>query len=143
MTKMILSALIIMLVIANVLAMQITDILTPIAKPTKTLSPNPWTWVTENVTQYFNVPKPTGNLLDGLLSYGDKILEPCLATAIGLDMLSSSVSETSQWCGFATVAPTSVRDGYSSYGCSLFLACKSETTPIVTSDFPIMWSKPG
>ncbi|KAI6086088.1 hypothetical protein F4821DRAFT_239324 [Hypoxylon rubiginosum] len=124
-------------------AMSITQM--PRAEPTSTQTPDPWQCVTENITQYFNVPTPTGALLDALLSYGDELIEPCLSTATGLDALSCSVSETSAWCGFTTAAPSPVLTDYSSYGSAAasFWRAKSETISIIASECPVGWSKPG
>ncbi|KAI4858573.1 hypothetical protein F4820DRAFT_442207 [Hypoxylon rubiginosum] len=132
---------------SNVWAMTITEM--PRAESTSTIAtavtPDPWQCVTENITQYFNVPKPTGSLLDALISYGDELLDPCLATATGLDALSCSISETSAWCGFTTAAPSPVLPDYSSYGSAAasFWQAKSETISIIASDCPVGWSKPG
>ncbi|KAI1772846.1 hypothetical protein F4818DRAFT_126412 [Hypoxylon cercidicola] len=127
----------------NVWAMRITEM--PRAEPTSTQAPDPWQCVTENITQYFNVPKPTGTLLDALLSYGDELIEPCLSTATGLDILSCTVSETSAWCGFTTAAPSLVLSDYSSYGSAAasFWQAKSQTISVIASDCPVGWSKPG
>ncbi|KAH6875636.1 hypothetical protein BKA58DRAFT_437607 [Alternaria rosae] len=54
-------------------AVQLT--LMPIAEPTTTS--DPWYCATENIAQYFEVPKPTEALLDELLIYGDKLIEDC------------------------------------------------------------------
>ncbi|KAI0385603.1 hypothetical protein F5Y04DRAFT_246248 [Hypomontagnella monticulosa] len=131
-------------------AMSITEMPMPRAESTsvpviKTLPPDPWTCVTENITQYFDVPKPTGTLLDALISYGDELLKPCLSTATGTDVLYCSVSETTKWCGFTTAAPSSVLSDYSSYGSAAasFWHAKSRTMSIIASDCPVGWSKPG
>lgn len=118
----------------------------PRAEPTSTQpQPDPWTCVTENITQYFDVPRPTGTLLDAILSYGDELIAPCVSTATALDILSCTVSETSAWCGFATAAPEPVLGDYSSYGSAAaqFWQAKSETISIIASECPVGWSKPG
>ncbi|KAF2729336.1 hypothetical protein EJ04DRAFT_392300, partial [Polyplosphaeria fusca] len=83
-----------------------------------TAPPDPWQCATKNLTQYLDVPKPTGTLLSAIESFGDVLLQPCLSTATGLDILSCSVSQTTQWCSFATAAPSSVKPAYSAYGSS-------------------------
>lgn len=115
----------------------------PGTEPTPTLMPDPWQCVTENITQYFHVPKPSGVLLDALVSYGDKLLEPCLATATGLDVLSCAVSQSSEWCGFTTAAPATVLADYISYGSAAasFWRSNSETISIVASQCPVTWAK--
>lgn len=44
------------------------------APPTTTREP--WQCVVANLTQYFDVPKPRGGLLDAIHSYGEKLIEP-------------------------------------------------------------------
>ncbi|KAI1334954.1 hypothetical protein F5Y15DRAFT_263269 [Xylariaceae sp. FL0016] len=124
-------------------AMSITEM--PRAEPTSTMSSDPWQCVTENITQYFNVPSPTGALYDAIISYGDKLLEPCLATATGLDALSCSVSQTSAWCGFSTAAPSSIITAYESYGSAAasFWQANSRTISVIASECPAGWSRPG
>lgn len=109
------------------------------------MTPDPWDYVTENVTRYLDVPKPTGSLLEALESYGDELISPCVATATGLDMLSCSVTETSQWCGFTSAAPSAVLSDCSSYGAAaaLFWGAKSQTASVIASGCPVAWSKPG
>lgn len=125
----------------NAWSMSITEM--PRAEPTSTH--DPWECATENITQYFDVPKPTGTLLDAILSYGAELIEPCLSTATGLDAILCTVSETSAWCGFTTAAPEPVLSDYSSYGSAAasFWQAHSETISIIASECPIGWSRPG
>ncbi|KAI0005594.1 hypothetical protein F4779DRAFT_49148 [Xylariaceae sp. FL0662B] len=115
------------------------------SEPTSVVSSDPWECVTENVTQYFDVPKPTGSLLDAIVSYGDKLIEPCVATATGIEVLDCSVTDTKEWCGFTTAAPSSILVDYSSYGSSVasFWEAKSETISVVSSTCPGWWARPG
>ncbi|KAI1800390.1 hypothetical protein F4811DRAFT_33712 [Daldinia bambusicola] len=112
---------------------------------TSTQRPDPWQCATQNLTQFFDVPKPTGALLKALDSYGDELVKPCLATATGLDVLSCSVTNTSQWCGFATAAPTSVRTAYSSYGKSVasWWSAKSSAAVSLSAECPNSWEHFG
>ncbi|CAG8961707.1 hypothetical protein HYFRA_00006247 [Hymenoscyphus fraxineus] len=84
----------------------------PSVEPTTTR--DPWQCVVANLTQYFDVPKPTGGLLDALNSYGDKLIESCTKT--GLDRLTGCFPAKEEWCKFTTAAPASVRPDYQLYG---------------------------
>ncbi|KAH8170334.1 hypothetical protein LIA77_09115 [Sarocladium implicatum] len=48
--------------------------------------------VFENVTQYYDVPKPTGVLLDALFDYGDELFEECVDRS-GADYIASDLSD--------------------------------------------------
>ncbi|KAH8719526.1 hypothetical protein GQ44DRAFT_729825 [Phaeosphaeriaceae sp. PMI808] len=113
--------------------------------PTSRQSPDPWQCATKNITQYFDVPKPTAALLSALESYGDVLLKPCLATATGLDILSCSVSETSKWCGFATDARPAIQTRYSAYGSAAasWYGAKSSAIESIKKDCPVTWDKVG
>ncbi|KAI1474544.1 hypothetical protein F4774DRAFT_400154 [Daldinia eschscholtzii] len=112
---------------------------------TSTQRPDPWQCATQNLTQFFDVPKPTGALLKALDSYGDELIKPCLSTATGLDILSCTVSNTSQWCGFATAAPTSVITAYSSYGelVASWWSEKSSAAVSLSAECPNSWQRFG
>jgi len=85
----------------------------PRAEPTSTIGPDPWQCVTENITQYVNVPKPTGGLLTALDSFGDKLIETCTPTETAFTALPSCpFPEKSLWCGFTTAVPTSLLPAY-------------------------------
>jgi hypothetical protein len=113
--------------------------------PTSRQSPDPWMCATKNLTQYFDVPKPSAALLSALESYGDVLLKPCLATATGLDILSCSVSETTKWCAFATDAKPVIQTRYSVYGNSAasWYGAKSAAIESVKIDCPVTWEKFG
>lgn len=113
--------------------------------PASSQSPDPWQCATKNLTQYFDVPKPIPTLLSALESYGDELLKPCLATATGLDILSCSVTETTQWCGFATAAEPVVQRRYSSYGSAAasWYAAKSAAIESVKTECRVTWEKFG
>lgn len=81
----------------------------PTVEPTTTR--DPWQCVTANLTQYFDVPKPTGSLLDALDSYGDKLIESCTLT--GIDRINGGCFPAKEdWCKFTTAAPASVLPDY-------------------------------
>lgn len=118
---------------------------TKTSPPTSSQSPDPWECATKNLTQYFDVPRPSAALLFALQSYGGALLVPCIATATGLDVLSCSVSETSRWCGFATDAEPAIQTTYSAYGSSAasWYGTKSVAIDTVKRDCPVTWKKFG
>ncbi|RYP83829.1 hypothetical protein DL770_005299 [Monosporascus sp. CRB-9-2] len=131
---------------AHASAMRITamprQVPTETEGPTSTQTPDPWVCATKNMTEYFDMPKPTGTLLEAIDSYVDKQLAPCLSTATGPDQLSCEVTG-SQWCGFSTDAPPSVSAAYSSYGSAVasWWSAKSSAVSSVTSECPITWER--
>lgn len=90
--------------------------LLPRAEPT--ITRDPWQCATENITQYLDVPKPTGSMLTALLSYADKLYADCTITGVptGTVIPTCPFPEQSRWCSFTSVAPKSVLSDYSSYG---------------------------
>jgi hypothetical protein len=123
--------------------MQPTTTTTPDMQPTTTTTPDPWQCATETLSKYFDAPIPTGSLLAALQSYGDELLAPCLSTAIGTASLSCSVSDTSQWCGFTTFAPSPVLPDYSSYAsaASSWWESESSTAVVLASYCPQGWAR--
>jgi hypothetical protein len=103
---------------------------------------DPWQCATENISQYLDVPKPTGSLLTALQSYGDKLIEPCIATATGPGLPSCPLPSKSLCCGFATAAPSALLPAYSSYGsvASSWWASKSSAAASVSQYCPVGWS---
>ncbi|KAK2036423.1 hypothetical protein LZ31DRAFT_232640 [Colletotrichum somersetense] len=65
---------------------------------------DPWQCATQNLSQYFDVPKPSGTLSKAIDMYVDELVEPCLETATGTDLFNCRVTEPSQLCGFTTYA---------------------------------------
>jgi hypothetical protein len=113
--------------------------------PTSRQSPDPWQCATKNLTQYFDVPKPTAALLSALQSYGDVLIKPCVATATGLDVISCSVSETTKWCAFATEAKPVIQPRYSAYGSAAasWYGARSSAIESAKKDCPVTWKKFG
>ncbi|KAI8200223.1 hypothetical protein K4K54_008869 [Colletotrichum sp. SAR 10_86] len=72
-------------------------------EPSSTLR-DPWQCATQNLSQYFDVPKPSGTLSAAIDMYVDELVEPCLETATGADLFNCRVTESSQLCGFTTFA---------------------------------------
>ncbi|KAK2029533.1 hypothetical protein LX32DRAFT_693130 [Colletotrichum zoysiae] len=65
---------------------------------------DPWQCATQNLSQYFDVPKPSGTLRAAIDNYVDELLKPCLETATGTGRFNCRVTESSQLCGFTTYA---------------------------------------
>ncbi|KAG7287824.1 hypothetical protein NEMBOFW57_007340 [Staphylotrichum longicolle] len=108
-----------------------------------TLSPDPWQCITENITQYFDVPKPTGNVLDAIGLYGDEVVKDCKATATGRARISCTVSDSKSWCGFTTAAPADILSSYSTYVSEVvsFWTSKSSTMSILSTSCPVAWRR--
>ncbi|OBT51226.1 hypothetical protein VE04_08652 [Pseudogymnoascus sp. 24MN13] len=98
----------------------------PRAQPT--ISQDPWQCITENLTQYLDVPKPTGLLFSALRSYASDLFEPGLAA-------------DSEWCAFTTAAPKDVLPAYSSYASQAYSwwSARSSTTAFLKEDCPNNW----
>ena len=108
-----------------------------------TLMPDPWQCVTENITQYFDVPRPTGNVLDAIASYNSEVNKECLATAVGYEKRACTMSSPTSWCGFTTAAPVDVLSSYSTYISDVvsFWTAKSETMSILSTSCAVAWGK--
>jgi hypothetical protein len=94
--------------------------------------------------QYFDVPKPTGALLTAIQSYGDVLQKDCNPTetdVFGLPQCPFPAS--SLWCGFSTVAPSSLLSSYSSYGsvASWWWSAHSSAAVSLALGCPIGWYK--
>lgn len=49
--------------------------------PEPTISEDPWQCSTDNITQYFDVPKPTGNIEEEIATFGYEAGEACRSAA--------------------------------------------------------------
>ncbi|KAL6912434.1 hypothetical protein FSST1_010194 [Fusarium sambucinum] len=66
---------------------------------------------------FFDVPKPTGALLDALMDHGDAIQKGCKSTLTdAMGMPACTAPPQSDWCAFTKSAPSSLLNAYSSYG---------------------------
>lgn len=110
-----------------------------------TITSDPWQCATEDIPQYFEVPKPTGSLLTALISYGDKLYEGCTPTEepTGIFPPKCPFPEQSSWCAFTTAAPTAVLSDYSSYAssASFWWAEHSAAAVSVAQKCPNTWFK--
>lgn len=99
---------------ASAVAASIFDTILPTTEPTVTS--DPWRCTTEIFERFFDPPKPTGQLLTALLSYGDELIKDCTATktnVVGIPTCPFPAQE--EWCAFTTAAPTALLPDYSSY----------------------------
>ncbi|KAH6851103.1 hypothetical protein B0I37DRAFT_373203 [Chaetomium sp. MPI-CAGE-AT-0009] len=113
---------------------------TTIVRPS--LTPDPWQCITENITQYFDVPMPTGVLSEAHDSYAEDLAAPCLATAKGgRDMVACLDSDPKSWCGFTTAAPPNVLSDFSTYLSQAvsFWTANSETISILSTSCSVAW----
>ncbi|KFY08962.1 hypothetical protein V492_05773 [Pseudogymnoascus sp. VKM F-4246] len=99
----------------------------------------PWQCLTENLTQYLDVPKPTGSLFKELQSFGAQLYEPCLA-APTLTAFCPFPAQSS-WCAFTTAAPSAVLPAYSSYASKAYSwwSAKSSTIISLSAKCPKGW----
>ncbi|KAF7555884.1 hypothetical protein G7Z17_g1809 [Cylindrodendrum hubeiense] len=93
----------------------IFDTILPTTKGT--ITSDSWQCATQTFESYFDVPKPTGKLLDPILDYGDTLLKGCKSTLTdAMGMSACTFPPQSDWCGFTKSAPSSLLPAYSSYG---------------------------
>ncbi len=118
---------------------------TALSRTRTTLTPDPWQCITENITQYFDVPQPTGNVVDAIGSYAGEVNKECLATAVGYERLSCVITDPKLWCGFTTAAPADVLSSYSTYVSEVvsFWTAKSSTMSILSTSCPVAWGRPN
>jgi len=64
-----------------------------------------------NLSQYFDLPKPTGSLLSAIISNTGKLIEVCTLTDPIYRMYRCYATEQ-KWCKFTTAAPASVIPDY-------------------------------
>ncbi|RGP63226.1 hypothetical protein FLONG3_9982 [Fusarium longipes] len=84
-----------------------------------TITSDPWQCATHTFESFFDVPKPTGALLDAILDYGDTLLDGCKATLTdAMGMPVCTFPPQSDWCAFSKSAPSSLLTAYSAYGSS-------------------------
>ena len=101
-----------------------------------TIIDDPWNCITENATQYFDFPEPTGDVLTALLSYGDVIRPTSCGSII-------CFPEPTAWCGFEKAAPSSVLPAYSSFGSAVASWYDQHSSGIeaMPTDCPQTWNQ--
>ncbi|OHF01002.1 hypothetical protein CORC01_03830 [Colletotrichum orchidophilum] len=96
-----------------IVARQATTAPSSASMPSLTMEPSltlisthrdPWQCATQNLSQSFDVPKPSGTLSAAIDMYVDELVEPCFETAAATDLFHCRVTESSQLCGFTTYA---------------------------------------
>jgi hypothetical protein len=101
----------VLVLVAAAAASTIDTILLPTTRPTQT---DEWQCATENLNQYFDVPKPTGALFTALDSYVLQLFKTCTSTEV--NRLACPFPDKSKWCDFTSVAKPTVLPAYTSFG---------------------------
>ena len=138
-----------LLLAAIAAAKDITDdditIILPNERPTVTI--DPWQCLTQNLTEYFDVPRPTGAFYSAVYSHGSELIKDCVAATKGVDC---PFPESSDWCSLSTSIPASVLPAYSAYGSVASVWWKSHSSAVFTAAemcplgwFDAMLSIPG
>jgi hypothetical protein len=128
---------------AGITAMQMTATQTKTTAVTPTRSIDPWECVAANLTQYFDVPKPTGSLLSAVYDYGREMAKSCTST--GIDEMNCPKPEKTKWCGLSTAVPQSLSSDYNSYAsvASSWWFPRSESIALYSTMCPKGWSRIG
>jgi hypothetical protein len=119
-----------------------TDLATLLpSTPPSTDEPDGWRCAIANISQYFDLPTPAGDLNTVLISYGSVLQQTCTST--GKDRRSCPFPDSSLWCGFSTAAPSTILDAYSSYGstCSSWWSNHSSAAFSLAQNCPVGWYK--
>ncbi|ORY65199.1 uncharacterized protein BCR38DRAFT_432118 [Pseudomassariella vexata] len=114
-------------------------IVAPTAPPMVTSEP--WRCLTENATQYFQVPLPTGSLSAAIDSCADEVMKPCLSTVEPAQRFYGCFPEKEKWCGFTTAAPSAVLSDWSSLGsaASVWWEAHSSAAVSLAQRCPLRW----
>ena len=113
---------------------QVISYILPTAIPTT--SDDSWECLMENITQYFDVPTPTGALLTAYQSFGRDLYKPCLTQSDGCHF-----PDRTSWCGFSTAAPSSILSDYWSFAsvASSWWSAHSIKAVSVAQECPYGW----
>ncbi|OBT71532.1 hypothetical protein VF21_09851 [Pseudogymnoascus sp. 05NY08] len=100
---------------------------------------DPWQCATEDLQQYFDVPKPTRRLLSELSLYGLEVYAPC--TSAGTLIILCPYPAQSSWCSFSATAPSDVLPTYSAYGSQAYSwwSARSSTVSALSARCPVRW----
>ncbi|KAM7210949.1 hypothetical protein V8F06_013663 [Rhypophila decipiens] len=111
----------------------------PTAPPT--ITSESWRCVTENATQFFKAPLPTGALFSAIDSYVEAKMAPCLKTVDPANRLYGCYPSKEAWCGFTTAAPASLLPAWTSLGSSAssFWAAQSSAAVSLARQCPLRW----
>ncbi len=108
------------------------------------LPPDPTQCATENFSQYFNAPTPSGKVFDAIDSFAAERNSACLATAAPSNKVHCTFTDTSSWCAFTTAVPADVLSSYSSTYLSSavsFWTDKSSTMAVLATRCPKAWRR--
>ncbi|KAM5437193.1 hypothetical protein MferCBS31731_005610 [Microsporum ferrugineum] len=113
----------------------ITTIL-PNERPTVTI--DPWECLTQNLTEYFDVPRPTGAFFSAVHSHGSELIKDCVAATKPVEC---PFPESSDWCSLSTSIPASVLPAYSAYGSVASVWWKSHSSAAFSAaaECPLGW----
>jgi hypothetical protein len=101
-------------VTATISAMQMTGVELNWADiETSTSTRDSWHCIPANLSQYIDVPMPTGTLYDAFTQHGSRLRSACTFTGIETERCARAKSD---WCGLSTAAPPEVMGALSSYG---------------------------
>ncbi|KAH8587718.1 hypothetical protein B0O99DRAFT_640884 [Bisporella sp. PMI_857] len=81
--------------------------------PLVTTTLDSWQCATENITHYFDILRATGALNSARVSYGRSLFSSCTLT--GLDRSTCRNPDSSVWCAFESVIPSTLLSVYSSH----------------------------
>jgi hypothetical protein len=100
-----------------------------------------WECATEDMIQYFDMPKPTGALFNLLVLYG-QVLTRRICSLTGPESLCCPRVENSEWCGFTTWAPSTMISEFSSHAskASSWSAAHSSGIAVLPTDCPNYWN---
>jgi hypothetical protein len=126
---------------ATISAMQMTGIeLTWTDMQTTTR--DPWDCIPANLSQYIDVPKPTGALFSAFVEYGSRLQSACTHTGLETSLCARGKSD---WCGLSTAAPPEVMGDLSSYGsaASSWWSAHSSAMTRDAERCPYTWKRTG
>ncbi|RGP66168.1 hypothetical protein FSPOR_6788 [Fusarium sporotrichioides] len=99
----------------GVVTASIFDTILPTTKAS--ITSDPWQCATHTFESFFDVPKPTGALLNAILDHGDAIQKDCKPTLTdAMGMPACTFPPQSDWCAFSKTVPSNLQTAYSSYG---------------------------
>lgn len=111
----------------------------PTAPPTDAPE-DPWQCATEDISQHFDVPKPTGAVSSALASHGRQLRSE-VCTLTGADELDCPFPDKARWCAITTALPASLAPAYLAYGsvASSWWAAHSAEAVVLAQDCPVGW----
>lgn len=112
------------------------------ALPVRTTDPGDC--VAANVTKYFDVIKPSGDLAKAMGSYAAIAVDPCVATVAPENIEDCFITDPQYWCGLSTNLPPALTTSYSSYASSAadFWRANSKSISVLSTYCPKWWGRP-